>query len=294
MRVHLTANELISKCSTSDYFSQITTRENLYAAVSGMLTFPAMLGIFHHTLWKTLGVASHLKLSPLYGLISVCASGFVSCAVTTSVRDFCMGLPIFMSYSRSDIIICTTLSVIHFAIFSRRLKMVLPSHVLHPGAYARKTVPLDEITSRVTESQKRSVQKLGYKYGCHTCGVKYSRLNKVKRYIVRKWFPLQRKPNSLYYADHSPPVALAPVYLKRNKNAKGSLLPQCQSCSYFQATRVRLLLQNPDKYKNKDSLVTHSLRFKLCKIWLPWPILINSDVLLSYLHTVVEMVLKIF
>lgn len=254
--------------------------EVLLSSLTGMVTFPTILGIMHHV-WKPLGVAAHMKVAPLCGGISLLAASSLSALSFTQVRNSISKPKSPLIYERVDqemlanVAAYTLLCLVTFKVFSGRLRALCPSHILSPGSFANKHVSIPTAVSRVTKSQQTKIQLLGAKYGCHTCG---KRFNPWFSSLVKAW--KKSRITVDYFADHSPPVAIAAKCLSENMYIQGKLYPQCKSCSYFQASQVRVF-QNKLNYQERYSgMVTHAFRLRMYKLWIPWPILFQF----GYIH----------
>ncbi|WP_328238051.1 RHS repeat-associated core domain-containing protein, partial [Shouchella miscanthi] len=77
-----------------------------------------------------------------------------------------------------------------------------------PGAYAKKSIPARSTSSRLNKKERRVLNKIGDKYGCHSCGIKN---------------PGTKSGN--WIGDHQPVTALN-RYRKKQK-----LYPHCKACS---------------------------------------------------------------
>jgi hypothetical protein len=84
-----------------------------------------------------------------------------------------------------------------------------PVCLLAPGPHAGASVPATG--RRATEAEKRAVDKIGQRTGCHSCGAKTS--------------------NGRYTPDHQPPTAMA-------NGRPQQLYPHCSSCSRSQGGYV--------------------------------------------------------
>lgn len=79
---------------------------------------------------------------------------------------------------------------------------------LKPGKYARRLIPARSTSSRLNKKERRVLNKIGNKYGCHTCGRRH---------------PGTKSGN--WIADHQPVSKL------RKKGQQQRLYPYCQTCS---------------------------------------------------------------
>ncbi|AOS00322.1 tRNA(Glu)-specific nuclease WapA [Bacillus subtilis] len=79
---------------------------------------------------------------------------------------------------------------------------------LKPGKYAKRSIPARSTSSRLNKKERRVLNKIGNKYGCHTCGRRH---------------PGTKSGN--WIADHQPVSKL------RKKGQRQRLYPHCQTCS---------------------------------------------------------------
>ncbi|GAB5361852.1 hypothetical protein AAMO2058_000748300 [Amorphochlora amoebiformis] len=126
------------------------------------------------------------------------------------------------------------LGIITWYALGGRLRMVLPSDLRFPGAFARRTGSLPATLEYIQGTAKKKLQDLGKKYGCHTCGIQ----NPIK-----------------FYGDHMPPLSNV---LKNRKNFLENVFnlaitqrffPQCGTCSNQ---------QGPAVFMNRRKLIKHS------------------------------------
>lgn len=75
---------------------------------------------------------------------------------------------------------------------------------------------------KTTEKEREQIQKIGDKYGCHTCGA------------------TQPKSKGRWIADHVPPTAVCEAAEEVGAiRPRQQLRPQCPECSAEQAKRVK-------------------------------------------------------
>ena len=272
MRPNQVHDVLISQCE-NNYMSKLFNNPVILPSLCGIIAFPTTIGLFQHFVWKKLHIAAHAPYARFCGAVTVCVSSLIanySFKSIISMQDHSINLFI----SHKDVLVSSLLSIGQFYILTRSFKVVLPSHLLHVGAFARQGIPLKPELhfQSVTHAQSLRIQELGYQYGCHSCGKKHTKIaNLIKNSRVLTWI---RKPPHMkvdYIGDHQPPKAL--VANQDVSSFKGSLYPQCKSCSQLQASRVRLA--NGSVKKDSDAIVTHSLRFKIWKIFIPWLIVFD-------------------
>ena len=269
--------DVLKQCK-NNYLTLLWNNNIVLPGACGMIIFPSSICFFQRFLWKKLHICAHSRLASVLGLATVCLSSVIANYSMKAVYYF-QNSVVFDVLCGKEILASSLLSVGQFVILARTFKVVLPSHLLHPGAYARKGIPLQhrQYFNQSTTSQRRKIQQLGYRNGCHTCGKKYLKIvNDGKRSFVFKFFPSHIKVD--YIADHQPPRALTSNH-NSNPPSKSFLYPQCRSCSLLQASRVRVA--NGLLEKDSDAIVTHGLRVKIWKLFVPWLLFIDVNYLLS-------------
>ncbi len=125
-----------------------------------------------------------------------------------------------------------------FSLFERRSFLTaLPSSVITLGAYAQRNmlvtrygrgfVPATDVAA--TDKQRRMIQSIGQRFGCHQCG-------------SRQMFT---KGVSSFIADHQPPTKMALLWSDQGWRkalrwpVAQRLWPQCQKCFHLQGSAVR-------------------------------------------------------
>ena len=265
--------DILNQCDNSDLEN---LRSKTFAGACGFITFPATISLFQCVVWKPLKIAAHSRLAGCCGLITVFASSFISnlsveLAYSLQMSSWCSLINI------TNVAACAFLSVTQFFVIAGTFKVVLPSHLLHVGAFARAGLKPKSFFASANNNQRRIIQTLGYQHGCHTCGKRYSKLiNCIKKSAVLKYFVKYKKGK--YVADHQPPKVVA-VFSKQRNNSMGKLFPQCVGCSQLQASCARFAAEN-----NAKAFVTHGLRFKLWKLFFPWPMFFDSEMCISVIQ----------
>ncbi|UKK00812.2 hypothetical protein MACK_000886 [Theileria orientalis] len=136
-----------------------------------------------------------------------------------------------------------------FLLLGGSLHSFTPSELSHPGAYAMPKLSLKADGYGYANSfQKRIIQTIGKKYGCHTCGM----ISDKEKYIADHQPPsgvVKRKLSGKYISfllRHR----LIPIHLVKPEQ---HFYPQCNKCSIKQAAAVS---------KNRRESVTHFGRFR--------------------------------
>lgn len=104
-------------------------------------------------------------------------------------------------------------------------KKIKGEDTITPGPYAKESIPATNGKSRdFTDEERMKIDKIGYKSGCHTCGIK--------------------KPGTK--SGHFVPDHQKPNYLVKN-GEKQSLYPHCLSCSRKQGLYLARLAKKERK-----------------------------------------------
>eukprot|EP00056_Hartaetosiga_gracilis_P007508 m.109070 g.109070 ORF g.109070 m.109070 type:complete len:382 (-) comp12725_c0_seq1:1305-2450(-) len=130
----------------------------------------------------------------------------------------------------------TTLGL--YLMLGGRPRRECPSCLWSPGAFAVESMPANRF-KYATNGQKKVLQALGKKYGCHSCGTRNA---------------------TLYHGDHIPPSKVP--------NEKPRVfLPQCPTCSARQGVSVKQLVK---------AATSHVWRLQSHHLWVPiGPILVS-------------------
>jgi hypothetical protein len=137
------------------------------------------------------------------------------------------------------------LSVLSFLILGGKPQQVLPANVLMKGPFASESIPIRFDVRRrfATAGEKKLIQKIGSKHGCHHCGRRKTLLMQSVHFV----------------ADHIPPMAL------RVPGHEQRLFPQCQTCSTKQSWQV-VVAQDLILTPRHFLVIPHTLR-----VWMLWP-----------------------
>lgn len=270
------------------YFENIThenVKGKLISASVGMIAFPSMLGLMQY-FWKLTRISAHSKFAPVCGFLSLSVSSYTASLTTMIVQTAIQGqdenMQIFEKETLQHVVFSSCLSLVTFYLLRGKLRNLGPSHIFQPGAFAVEKIPLLSINTLATHNDRKLIQEFGRRYGCHTCGQSYPPC----WYDIRKFFKntIRGHPKTAsvnYISDHVPPQALAdkplkPMLKMRNKNQLGALYPQCETCSLKQAHKVKSYLNGKYSYRSSAYIFTHVTSVRLHKLWIPWPLLIQS------------------
>lgn len=216
--------------------------------IAGAVAFPSVLAAAQTYLWKPLRVSySPTVRSSLIGLASVgmASIGASSAALgTIYVVQKSSYSSIKLAPTYEDLLISTLGGIVLFKAVGGQYGRVLPSNLMRPGAFAVDWVPAMNESARATPKERKIVNYLGSKHGCHTCGGK----NRVT-----------------YIADHQPPSKLLGNHRNGKKPVHPNPLlqrfyPQCLSCSHTQGGL--LAAQNGiSAIRHPRAIITHAFNF---------------------------------
>ena len=243
--------------------AELSLPQSLVGAGAGAVTFPVVLGINQLLILKPLRIATHLPAlvtATIGGLSITSAAVSASYAVITA---YSLAGP-FVSPLRRDtsnnmrinvpeLIASSLVSVALFRSLGGRFSSVIPSHLAAPGAFARQWIPAYS-NKYATDSEKAIIQEIGRKYGCHSCG---------KRYSVSK-----------FVSDHQPPTGTLPY-----GGGVQRFYPQCDRCSGLQGGLVSCTKASA------KSLVTHFTSLRAYHFFLPVPLALGYLKYLSPVET---------
>ena len=207
----------------------------------GAVIFPSMLGLAQVSVFKPLKLASHFLSSSLVGGVAVCGASLLATVATVQVYERLRAPRDGTSSARlsnTDYVLSAGASVVLFRALGGRFSSVLPSNVLHPGAFAREWI-LARIGQPATEYERRVIQELGRRHGCHSCG---------------------RRNVSTFYSDHQPPNKLNTEKMRKSAIVS-RFYPQCVRCSDNQGWCVV-------KTSTKD-VVAHPFSLRLYHLFVP-------------------------
>lgn len=129
--------------------------------------------------------------------------------------------------------ICIIGLLTYKTLFRSNFMSLSPSSYTARGSFARRGIPITSSTSSsfnyATKAQRYALDKLGRRFGCHTCGSRLLFTNK------HKLLPTNKK--IIFHGDHIPPVSVAKQINARWYNRKlgrqvsQKFYPQCTNCS---------------------------------------------------------------
>jgi len=151
-------------------FKELTTKNNpsgpparasdiAEGTALGIASFPLSLGYFQTAVLRPLRITSNKRIiAPLFGGLSVVLSASLSSLVLVYYVDFSRNLksrafefhkmkldsyfPSFeLNFKKPDILLYCIGSVAIFKAFGGRFRSVLPSSLIHPGSFARASLP---------------------------------------------------------------------------------------------------------------------------------------------------------
>ena len=139
------------------------------------------------------------------------------------VRHALVGMGLFSFFERRYFLTALPSSVITLGAYAQRNMLVTP--------YGRGYVPATDVAA--TDKQRRMIQFLGKRFGCHQCG---------SRQIFAS---LSSSGTSSFIADHQPPTKMAKMMSEKGWRrllrwpVAQRLWPQCQKCFHLQGSAVR-------------------------------------------------------
>ena len=259
----------------------LAANELLASAAVGAVAFPSVLAFSQTAIFKPLKITVASRLSPVCGAISVTLAGFVA---SVSAIEACSLLQNSLrdangeredskiSFSTPELVISTVSSVVVFHALGGRFSSVLPSHLFHPGAFARERIPAIRGFQLANASEKNLIRDYGKRYGCHTCGKK-----QVSSFVSDHQPPshLLRNSNSSASGGASPSEVGGKVKQLGSEVSSGNgvaenavvrqfFYPQCYRCSSLQGGYL-------NGGGTAKAIITHPSSLRLYHIFLPIP-----------------------
>lgn len=236
----------------------------LGSAVVGAVAFPSLLGAFQHAIFKPLKLSFNLKYTTsLLGCASVTLASYGASWASLRVIHILRGKDptlqdLRWSLIEPELFLSTVGSVIMFRALGGKYKAVLPSNLIHPGAFAREWVPALKESQLASTREKSLLKSMGERYGCHTCG---------------------KKRMTEFVADHQPPSKVVGNHISSKiipvSDLSNPLLqrfyPQCKKCSNCQGG---LLSTSKNPSQKRKAFVTHASSLRVYHIFLPLPLVI--------------------
>lgn len=208
--------------------SQRVLETMVVPCLAGVAAFGSSLAVSTFAQLHVLGVSTATRppFPTLVGTASVALASLASHGATAHCRSRSLrkddDRPFWPPSTSTALRVCLV-GLCSFQLLGGRFWAVSPSSYTGLGSFARPRLGLPaKTTSYATDAQRRAIEALGRRHGCHTCGV-------------------SRGSSLLFHADHVPPNAVV-----RHENAKlwRRLLrrfvkqhfhPQCVDCSGKQA-----------------------------------------------------------
>ncbi|KAL7531423.1 hypothetical protein ACHAWF_003763 [Thalassiosira exigua] len=120
--------------------------------------------------------------------------------------------------------ICILGLLTYKTIFRSRFSSISPSSYTARGSFARASIPAPPNFNYATRSQRVRIERIGRRWGCHTCG-------------SRMIFSNLGKDAPRFHGDHIPPVSVAKQLNDRwhrrmlGRKVTQRFYPQCRNCS---------------------------------------------------------------
>jgi len=182
-------------------------------------------------------IPSNSMLTCIFGATVVSGSILLSEALYDHSYSHIFKKPVTPSLSsqssRSLPLLSVSLGLAMYCIFTQGdlFRTALPSSITSLGVFSKDSLQGYVLATgeRATETQRRQIQILGKRYGCHHCGGRQLLVNRGKGFI----------------ADHMPPTGLVeklnnhPWRRLLGLQVKQKLYPQCQKCFRVQGSAVR-------------------------------------------------------
>ena len=209
----------------------------LSASAVGCVTFPACLGLIQKVLFAPLRVTSSIKvISSLAGSGAVFVSAGVASLATIVAYSQLQGIDSNIRFTNGDLCAASFAGVVVFKVLGGRFRVVLPSNLFKPGAFANDWIPA-RWEQYAAHYERHLMQQIGRKHGCHSCGTRRGK----------------------FIADHQPPIKLSsPGELMR-------FYPHCGRCSSLQGNALSRIKPS------RVAVCTHS-SLRMYHLFLPIPL----------------------
>ena len=146
---------------TEENCTQMHVADAVLPSTLGGITFPLCLGVLQKGLFRPLRITSNLRIiGSICGGISVIIAGTTASIVflssvlllkeiklssvktlTQKLHSLMPNKTIAIAVSSKDIPVCGVTSLVVFKLLGGRVRSVLPSNLMHPGAFARRSIP---------------------------------------------------------------------------------------------------------------------------------------------------------
>eukprot|EP00924_Labyrinthula_sp_SR-Ha-C_P010876 snap_masked-scaffold_47-processed-gene-0.4-mRNA-1 protein AED:1.00 eAED:1.00 QI:0/-1/0/0/-1/1/1/0/257 len=224
----------------------------IHATISGTV-FWGGLSTFQHFVGRGLRIDSGTKiLSSSVGFVSLVLSSYLASSVSYQnpfiIKDFYSFANSTPELERLDPQFFTTIFL--FYSFGGTARNILASNLKKTGSfsssiYSNHSIPASY--SYATPKQVNQVQKIGKRFGCHTCGKRFQ-IKNLKSY---------KKVFSSFIADHQPPKKIG------GENGKYKFYAHCNKCSSLQGGLISSLSK---KKISSKFLIYHGKRFRVYKL----------------------------
>lgn len=152
-------------------------------------------------------------------------------SIETDVRNFGQALGKDPAHAMR----IAALALITFKVLGGRFWSMPPSSYTNLGSFARVTHSIPAKMDYATSAQRKVIESVGRRWGCHTCG---------SRMIFSRTRPAANGGASVvkFHADHMPPKSVAHAMNSRwwrrllHIQVKQRFYPQCVSCSNVQGS----------------------------------------------------------
>eukprot|EP00730_Choanoeca_flexa_P014906 TRINITY_DN6691_c0_g1_i1.p1 TRINITY_DN6691_c0_g1~~TRINITY_DN6691_c0_g1_i1.p1 ORF type:complete len:369 (+),score=62.52 TRINITY_DN6691_c0_g1_i1:806-1912(+) len=194
--------------------------------------FPATIFLFQRG-FARIGLAAHQYiLGTVAGMTSITTASTSTAAASLMFQQILDPSTTIMTpnnlWQRSFLTFCG------YALVGPSPRRVLPSHSNHPGAFAYESIPAG--VNYKTAKEARIIDRIGFKYGCHSCG--------TKREVT-------------FIGDHQPPKSFQKPSMR--------FYPHCTACSNTQGGRISAGITNPAGFM----VMHHWSSFLRARYWMP-------------------------
>ena len=135
----------------------------------------------------------HIKKYPLYSFIPLFILQYDAIPQDYKFSKYVQKSSKSISYKHIEYITYSMVGIIMLYLSGRNILQFAPSNIIHKGAFGKTKYAIESNGANyANQIQRKKLQLLGRKHGCHHCGTTISKL---------------------YHGDHIPPNKYAPFFL---------------------------------------------------------------------------------
>lgn len=167
-------------------------------------------------------------VAPIVGGVAVAAASATSAQVSFTVRRICENNGRFEKLeliSREKALFYALFGLVAYKVLGGRLRNVMPSNVIRPGAHAHSSIPSRGIRY-ANDVESGLIKDLFRRYGCHHCGRRHG--SAIADHMPANMIAKEAMAGNFFTRL----LGIRPVLSQR-------LYPQCLSCSQLQSTALR-------------------------------------------------------